>query len=254
MMEDQSDSFYPGEEFIFITTKSEEQSVPRTEADPRKTQAEMFKKDPFVDVDSLSGHFHDTISLSADSSDRVRNPGKDPDVPGCSRLRQSKVLSFLAHNTVPFVACFMADYGEYGSMVVDVAHSDTLLATDFPFTNTASKLDQHGDVKLVDPRPCCCRFPYCNMFYLGYTSTADYGEYGGLYLAAPAHTGKGDTCMSRNYDSLLRHVGPNTELDLYRELHAQVSYRSVLLPPALYRQDLMLRLQDTEAQVHLVIL
>ena len=166
-MEDQSDSFYPGEEFIFITTKS----VPRTEADPRKTHAEMFKKDPFVDVDSLSGHFHDTISLSADSSDRVRNPGKDPDVPGCSRLRQSKVLSFLAHNTVPFVACFMADYGEYGSMVVDVAHSDTLLATDFPFTNTASKLDQHGDVKLVDPRPCCFRFPYCNMFYLGYTST-----------------------------------------------------------------------------------
>ena len=222
-MEDQSDSFYPGEEFIFITTKSEEQSVPRTEADPRKTHAEMFKKDPFVDVDSLSGHFHDTISLSADSSDRVRNPGKDPDVPGCSRLRQSKVLSFLAHNTVPFVACFI-------------------------------KLDQHGDVKLVDPRPCCFRFPYCNMFYLGYTSTADYGEYGGLYLAAPAHTGKGDTCMSRNYDSLLRHVGPNTELDLYRELHAQVSYRSVLLPPALYRQDLMLRLQDTEAQVHLVIL
>ena len=54
MMEDQSDSFYPGEEFIFITTKSEEQSVPRTEADPRKTHAEMFKKDPFVDVDSLT--------------------------------------------------------------------------------------------------------------------------------------------------------------------------------------------------------
>ena len=198
MMEDHSDSFYPGEEFIFITTKSEEQSVPRTEADPRKTQAEMFKKDPFVDVDSLSGHFHDTISHSADSSDRVRNPGKDPDILGCTRLHQSKVLSFLAHNTVPFVACFMADYGEYGSMVVDVAHADTLLATDFPFTETASKLDQHGDI-----------------------NTADYGEYGGLDLAAPAHTGKGDTRMSRNYDSLLRHVGPNTELNLYQELDAQ---------------------------------
>ena len=198
MMEDQSDSFYPGEEFIFITTKSEEQSVPRTEADPRKTHAEMFKKDPFVDVDSLSGHFHDTISLSADSSDRVRNPGKDPDILGYTRLHQSKVLSFLAHNTVPFVACFMADYGEYGSMVMDVAHADTLLATDFPFTETASKLDQHGDI-----------------------NTADYGEYGGLDLAAPAHTGKGDTRMSRNYDSLLCHVGPNTELNLYQELDAQ---------------------------------
>ena len=224
MMEDQSDSFYPGEEFIFITTKSEEQSVPRTEADLRNTQAKMFEKDPFVDVDSLSGHFQVTISLSADSSDRVRNPGKDPDILGCTRLHQSKVLSFLAHNTVPFVACFMADYGEYGSMVMDVAHADTLLATDFPFTETASKLDQHGDI-----------------------NTADYGEYGGLDLAAPAHTGKGDTRMSRNYDSLLCHVGPNTELNLYQELDAQVSYRSMLLPPALYRQDLMLRLLEAEA-------
>ena len=216
MMEDHGDSFYPGEVFVFITTttKPEELSVPRrSEVDPRKIQAEMFEKDPFV------------ASLSWDSSYASATPGKDPGIPpDCSRSHQGSVptvLAFQTHNAAPFETRFMADYGEYGSMVVDVAHADTLLATDFPFTNTASKLDQHGDVKLVDPRPCCFRFPYCNMFYLGYTSTADYGEYGGLYLAAPAHTGKGDTCMSRNYDSLLRHVGPNTELDLYRELHAQ---------------------------------
>ena len=232
MMEDHSDSFYPGEEFVFITTKPEELPVPWSEADPHKsdnTQAETFEKDPFVAI--LGWDSSDTTSLSAVSPDRVRNPGKDPDIPGCSRLHQSKILSFLVHNTITFVARFMADYGEYGSMMVDVGHADTLLATDFPFTKTASKLDQHGDI-----------------------NTADYGEYGGLDLAAPAHTGKGDTRMSRNYDSLLRHVGPNTELNLYQELDAQVSYRSMLLPPALYRQDLMLRLQDTEAQVQLVII
>ena len=137
MMEDHSDSFFPGEEFVFITTKSEELSVPRSEADPHKsdkTQAEMLEKDPFVAI----------LSCSAGSPDRVRNPGKDPDIPDCSRLHQSKVLTFLAHNTITFVARFMADYGEYGSMMVDVAHADMLLATDFPFTKTASKLDQYG--------------------------------------------------------------------------------------------------------------
>ena len=213
MMEDQSDSFYPGEEFIFITTKSEEQSVPRTEADPRKTHAEMFKKDPFVDVDSLSGHFHDTISLSADSSDRVRNPGKDPDVPGCSRLRQSKVLSFLAHNTVPFVACFMADYGEYGSMVVDVAHADTLLATDFPFTKTASKLDQYGGADAdISFLPC----------YFVAPPPTFYGTRASRSQLDHSRTGPDTVCRA------------DTEVDLYRELHiAQVSYCSMLLPPAL---------------------
>ena len=99
--------------------------------------------------------------------------------------------------------------------------------------------------KFVDSE--LCHFPYCYTMFFGYTCSADYGEYGGLYLAAPAHTGKGDTRMSRNYDSLLRHLGPNTELNLYQELDAQVSYRSMLLPPALYCQDLMLRLQEAEA-------
>ena len=231
MMEDHGDSFYPGEVFVFITTtttKPEELSVPRSEADPRKIQAEMFEKDPFVARLSWDSSDASATSLSADSPDRVRNPGKDPDIPpDCSRSHQGSVptvLAFQTHNAAPFETRFMADYGEYGSMVVDVAHSDTLLATDFPFTNTASKLDQHGDI-----------------------NTADYGEYGGLDLAAPAHTGNGDTCMSRNYDSLLCHVGPNTELNLYQELDAQVSYRSMLLPPSLYRQDLMLRLQEAEA-------
>ena len=137
MMEDHSDSFYPGEEFVFITTKPEEPPVPRSEADPHKsdnTQAETFEKDPFVAI--LGWDSSDTTSLSAVSPDRVRNPGKDPDIPDCSCLHQSKILSFLVHNTITFVARFMADYGEYGSMMVDVGHADTLLATDFAFTKT----------------------------------------------------------------------------------------------------------------------
>ena len=52
--------------------------------------------------------------------------------------------------------------------------------------------------------------PYRDTMFFGYTRSADYGEYGGLYLAAPAHTEESDTRMSRGYDSLPNIVGPDT--------------------------------------------
>ena len=214
MMEDHSDSFYPGEEFVFITTKPEELPVPWSEADPHKsdnTQAETFEKDPFVAI--LGWDSSDTTSLSAVSPDRVRNPGKDPDIPDCSRLHQSKILSFLVHNTITFVARFMADYGEYGSMMVDVGHADTLLATDFPFTKTASKLDQYGGADAdISFLPC----------YFVAPPPTFYGTRASRSQLDHSRTGPDTVCRA------------DTEVDLYRELHiAQVSFCSVLLPPAL---------------------
>ena len=62
--------------------------------------------------------------------------------------------------------------------------------------------------KFVDSE--LCHFPYCYTMFFGYTCSADYGEYGGLYLAAPAHATESGTRMSRGYDSLLNIVGPDT--------------------------------------------
>ena len=212
---DYEDYFRDGEEFVFeihtpsSTGQPEDFSTPRYEVDQDcgspcegtiESETVAFSECPVITAPRQVNWVQSRLVIRNVRCIDVTSPRQGPDV---SASTDSRFLPPLRHISL----------GQFVSLFLLPLHPN----------------------KFVDSEQY--HFPYRDRIYFGYTSAADYGEYGGL-LAAPAHTEESNARMSRGYDSLHSIVGPDivskadTKVDLELRI-AQVSFRSVLLPPAL---------------------